>query len=52
LTVTLKPQVPVFPDESVELQLTGVVPFTKTEPLGGVQVRTVAPSQLSLAVGL
>ena len=51
-TVTSKPQLPVFVDESVEVHVTGVVPFVKTEPLGGVQTTVVAPSQLSLAVGV
>jgi len=46
LTVTLKLHVAVLPDASVAVQLTGVVPFGKVEPDGGVQL-VVTPGQLS-----
>src|SRR5262252_8158401 len=51
LTFTVKLQVPVFPLESVEEQLTVVVPLLKTEPLAGVQITLTLASQLSVAVG-
>src|SRR5213594_1213108 len=49
LTVTVKTQLSVFPEASVAVQVTAVVPFGKLEPEGGVEVR-VTPGQLSLAV--
>jgi hypothetical protein len=51
LTVTVKLQVAVLPDESVAVQVTVVVPLGKLEPEGGVQL-VVTPGQLSLAVVL
>jgi hypothetical protein len=50
LTVTLKPVPAVFPDASVAVQETGVVPTAKKLPEGGLQT-TVAPGQLSLGTG-
>jgi len=44
-------QVAVFPDVSVAVQVTVVVPFAKVEPEAGEQL-VVTPGQLSLAVGL
>jgi hypothetical protein len=41
----------MFPEASVALQLTVVVPLGKVEPFGGVQL-TVAPGQLSDAMEL
>ena len=46
VTVIMKEQVAVLPAESVAVQLTGVAPFWKVEPLAGVQL-LVTP-QLSL----
>jgi len=48
-TVTVKEQVAVFPDASVAVAVTVVVPFGKVEPEGGFAV-TVTPAQLSVAV--
>ncbi len=49
-TVTVKVQEAVLPDASVAVQVTGVAPFGKVEPDGGLQL-VVTPGQLSLAVG-
>jgi hypothetical protein len=49
-TVTVKLHVAVFPDASVAVQVTVVVPTGKGEPLGGVQI-VVTPGQLSEATG-
>jgi hypothetical protein len=49
LTVTVKLQVAVLPLASAAVQVTGVAPLRKVEPLGGAQV-TVTPEQSSLAV--
>ena len=49
LTVTVKLHVAVFPDASVAVQLTVVVPIGKVEPDAGEQT-TVTPGQLSVAV--
>jgi hypothetical protein len=52
VTVTVKLQaVPGFPDASVGVQVTVVVPREKVEPLAGTQTN-VAPGQLSLTTGL
>ena len=48
--VTVKLQVAVFPDASVAVQVTVVVPIGKAEPDGGLH-NTVTPGQLSEAVG-
>jgi len=50
LTVTVKVQLLVLPAASVAVQVTGVAPVPKLDPVGGLQV-TVTPGQLSLAVG-
>jgi len=50
LTVTVKLQVLVLPAASVAVQVTGVVPVPKLEPVGGLQLN-VTPGQLSLATG-
>jgi hypothetical protein len=50
-TLTWKLQVAVFPEESVAMQVTVVVPVAKVEPDGGLQV-TIAPGQLSVTAGL
>ena len=50
LTITVKLQLLVLPAASVAVQVTGVVPVLKLEPVGGVQV-TVTPGQLSVAPG-
>ena len=50
LTVTVKVHVAVFPDASVAVQVTVVVPFGKAEPEAGEQL-VVTPGQLSLAAG-
>lgn len=49
-TVTVKVHVELFPDVSVAVQVTVVVPSAKTEPDGGLQDE-VTPGQLSDAVG-
>src|SRR2546421_10104629 len=51
LIVTLKEHEPVFPDASVAVQFTVVLPFAKVEPEAGVQ-ELVAPGHLSGAVTL
>ena len=50
LTVTVKLHVDVFPDASVAVLVTVVVPTGKVLPEAGLLV-TVTPGQLSLAVG-
>ena len=50
LTVTVKLQLLVLPAASVAVQLTGVVPMPKLEPVGGLQL-TATPAQLSVAAG-
>ena len=51
LTVTEKLHWAVWPDPSVAVQVTGVVPLTKVEPEAGLQA-TVTPGQLSVALGV
>ena len=51
LTITWKAEDPVFPCESVALQVTVVFPIGKVEPDGGAQVTETEPSTLSVAVG-
>ena len=51
MTVTVKKQLEVSPPESVAVQITSVVLFAKTEPVGGEQA-TETPEQLSIAVTL
>ena len=48
-TVTVNEQLAVFPEASVAVQTTVVVPFGKLEPGGGLH-KKVTPGQLSLAV--
>jgi hypothetical protein len=48
-TVTVNEQVAVFPDVSVAVAVTVVVPFGNAVPDGGL-LTTVTPGQLSLAV--
>ena len=50
LTVTLNVQLLVLPAASVAVQVTGVVPVPKLEPVSGLQL-TVTPGQLSLTAG-
>ena len=51
-TVTLKEQFAVFPEPSVTVYVSTVVPIGKTDPLGKPAVRTVvAPEQLSFPTG-
>ena len=51
-TVTVNEQLAGFPDESLVLQVTVVVPFGKVAPDAGVQVTVgVTGGQLSVAVG-
>jgi hypothetical protein len=52
LTVTLNEQFAVFPATSVAVQLTGVVPFAKVVPDGGMQTTVTVPGQVSVAVTL
>ena len=47
----LNVQFVVFPEVSVAVQVTVLVPFGKDEPEGGLQLR-VTPGQLSVAVGV
>jgi hypothetical protein len=49
LTVTVKVHEPGLPLASVAVQVTGVVPLAKVEPLAGLQA-TVAPGQLSVTL--
>ena len=51
LTVTVKPQLAEFPDASVTLQVTVVVPFANVEPEAGAHVGVPTPVQLSLTAG-
>ena len=51
-TVTVKPQVLVFPDTSVALHVMDVDPTGKVDPEGGVQLASMAPEQVSVAVAL
>jgi hypothetical protein len=51
LTVTVKLQLAVLSDASVAVQITGVVPLAKVEPLGGLQL-VLTPGQLSLALAV
>jgi len=51
LTVTVKEQVAIFPEGSVAVQLTVVVPFGKAEPDAREQV-TVTWPELSVAVAV
>ena len=48
-TVTVNEQVAVFPDASVAIAVTVVVPFGKVDPDAGLAT-TATPGQLSLAV--
>ena len=50
MTVTLKVQALVLPLPSVAVQVAGVVPLAKVEPLAGAQTTGALP-QLSVAVG-
>src|SRR5437868_10204044 len=50
-TFTANEQVAVFPDASVAVQVTLVVPTEKTDPDGGTHA-TVAPGQLSETAGV
>nr|WP_242660457.1 hypothetical protein [Bacillus luti] len=49
-TVTVNEHVAVFPDASVAVQVTGVVPTEKKDPEAGEQEK-VTPGQLSVTVG-
>jgi hypothetical protein len=49
-TVTVNWQLAVWPDVSVAVQVTVLVPFEKADPDAGLQLE-VTPGQLSLAVG-
>ena len=51
LTVTVKLQEPVLPEDSVAVQVTVVVPLLKVEPDAGEQTTVGAGVQLSVAVG-
>src|SRR5436309_15700410 len=50
LTVTVNVQVLVLPAASMAVQVTGVVPVPKLEPVGGLQL-TVTPGQFARATG-
>jgi hypothetical protein len=50
LTVTVNEHVAVFPDASVAVQVTVVVPSWKVEPEAGTHI-AVTPGQLSEMVG-
>jgi hypothetical protein len=50
ITVTVNVQALVLPLVSVAVQMTGVTPWPKVDPLAGVQL-TVATAQLSVATG-
>ena len=52
LTVTVKGHELEFPNASLALQETDVIPIGKTEPEAGVQVVAMVPGQLSDAVEL
>jgi len=49
-TVTVKEQLAVFPDVSVAVQVTVVVPSGNVEPDAGTHM-LVTPGQLSLTIG-
>jgi hypothetical protein len=49
-TVTVKEQVAVFPQASVAVAVTTVVPTGNTVPDGGTTVGVIGPAQLSVAV--
>ena len=51
LTVTVKVQLAVLPDESATVQVTVVVPTGKNEPEAGEHVGAPTPGQLSETVG-
>jgi hypothetical protein len=51
VTVTLKLHEPTLPEESVTVQLTGVVPVRKVEPDAGTHTTDPTPEQLSLTLG-
>jgi hypothetical protein len=44
--------VAVFPDESVAVHVTAVVPTGRTEPEGGLHTTVGAGPQLSVAIGV
>ena len=50
MTVTVNVQLAEFPDASLTVQVTVVVPFGKAEPDAGVHVGVPTPGQLSVAV--
>jgi hypothetical protein len=50
ITLTVNMQFAVFPDVSVAVQVTVVVPTGNVEPLAGTHI-DVTPGQLSAAVG-
>jgi len=50
-TTILKLHAAVFPEASVAVQFTELVPFANVEPLGGTQL-TPTPAQLSEAVAV
>jgi hypothetical protein len=49
-TVIVKPQVSLFPEASVAMQITGLVPIPQKVPEGGTHT-TEVPGQLSTATG-
>ena len=51
-TVTVKAALPVFPDASVAVQVTGVGPSGKIAPLAGLQVGVRLPATASVAAAL
>ncbi len=51
LTVMVKVQLAVLPDESATVQVTVVVPTGKNEPDAGKQIGVPTPGQLSDTVG-
>ena len=51
ITLTVNMQLAVFPEASVAVQVTVVVPTTNVEPLAGAHT-AVAPGQLSAGVGV
>ena len=51
LTVTVNEQLDEFPDESLTLQVTVVVPFGNVAPDAGAHEGDPTPGQLSLATG-
>jgi hypothetical protein len=51
-TVTRNEQVLIFPDESVAVHVTVVVPTAKLDPEGGAQLAVGAGVQLSVGVGV